>query len=43
MKTFFSFLMIGFLAAGCVNVHVHFPSAPAEKPATAAVSPTSDK
>jgi PBP1b-binding outer membrane lipoprotein LpoB len=28
MRTLYSLLLAALLLAGCVNVHVHFPSAP---------------
>lgn len=33
MKTTFLILAATLALAGCVNVHVHFPAAPAEPPA----------
>jgi len=35
MKKILSALSAALLLAGCVNVHVHFPAAPAEPAATA--------
>ena len=36
MKSLFPLLTVALLLAGCVNVNVHFPAAPAEQAATPA-------